>query len=101
MTIDLHKLRRQKLSAAAAVETARFSADPMARLDSRRRDMGMVQLGRIYIYHETLDELKWLQLEWGMTNQSGVVDIAIRRLHQQTKEGLQRLDFADGLPTKG
>lgn len=61
----------------------------------RWKARGYVAINAGYIHKDTDAELRWLQHAWGLSSRSKVIDIAVRRLYQQTRQGLKRLDFEE------
>lgn len=76
---------------AQLVTPALSSAAKRCRYDQRRRAEGKVQLGRIYVEQLTLAEIAMLKGLWGFKNQSQVIEVAVRLLARQTRDGLKEI----------
>lgn len=94
----LLRMRAEALAVSAPVKKAQDRVPYRDRHVRKRLGEGRKQLNAGFVHEKTIEELKWLQNEWGFASRTEVIDIAIRRLYQQTKQGLQRLDFSDDMP---
>ena len=76
---------------AGIAKPAMSSAVKRDRYDKRLRAAGKVQLGRIYTDKLALAEIAMLKEIWGFKNQSQVIEVAVRLLARQTRDGLKEI----------
>lgn len=76
---------------ADLAEPALSAAQKRCRYDARRRAEGKVQLGRVYVEKLTRAEIEMLKGIWGFKNQSQVIEVAVRLLARQTRDGLKEI----------
>lgn len=61
------------------------------RWDARQREAGKRQVGRVYVEQLTLAEMEMLKAAWGFKNRSQVIEVAVKYLAQQTRDGLKEI----------